>query len=169
MLEIHLVKRAGKRALLRCVRADGSETMAEMVVGAEHDLAHFVVESTLGFRRGFYGMLAGGRNIEDFDVAGATRVVEIPAEAVVTEFIVGLLQAERRGEAFNDFNGELLRSIRGARRPMVEAELAGVSIWRDGGFAIGGDELLRMRTEVEALMSRWGAVEVGEELVLEWK
>ena len=63
-----------------------------------HDLTHFAVESTLGVRRGFYGLLTEGWEITDF--AKPWPRGPIPDEALVVELIVGVLDAERRqGEA----------------------------------------------------------------------
>jgi hypothetical protein len=59
-----------------------------------HDLMHYAVETTLGFREAFWGLLAGldGRPawaIETFLERGGSR--RLPTQAVLTEFIVGRL------------------------------------------------------------------------------
>lgn len=56
--------------MLRCVRADGSATWQKQesrhaAFFALHDLTHFAVESTLGFQRGFFGLIAQGWEIEE--------------------------------------------------------------------------------------------------------
>ncbi|MCG8407282.1 MAG: hypothetical protein MI923_18955 [Phycisphaerales bacterium] len=117
-LTIRLTKRPDKRPLLTCVRRDGSTTMAEIAPGPVHDLIHYAVETTLGFKQGFYGLVAGGMDIQDFDVPGADRKFDIPDEANYTEFIVALLQVEfLDGKPLTDFNAELQRSIQNARKP----------------------------------------------------
>ena len=62
-LLIQLTKRPDGGAVLRCVRGDGTVTW-QRHEGAHgrffplHDLTHYAVETTLGFRSGFYGLIA---------------------------------------------------------------------------------------------------------------
>ncbi|MDF2775439.1 MAG: hypothetical protein K0S86_4940, partial [Geminicoccaceae bacterium] len=71
VLRIRIKKNADGSAALTCIRADGSVTWQRQE-GAQgrffprHDLTHFAVETTLGHRRGFYGLVAEGWNITDF-------------------------------------------------------------------------------------------------------
>lgn len=69
-LKIQITKRSDGGGVLRCTRADGSVTWQKQTdrhaaFFALHDLTHFAVESLLGFRRGFYGLMAEGWEIED--------------------------------------------------------------------------------------------------------
>ncbi|OWY71800.1 hypothetical protein B7486_09055 [cyanobacterium TDX16] len=145
-LAIRLVKRRGKLPLLICTRADGSSTIGEISVGPEHDLAHFVVETTLGLRRAFYGLVAEGMNIEDFNVPGGAQRLQLPEEAVRAEFIVGLVQAERRCDRpFADFNDELKKAIGGARHPLPPP-------------AISDAQLAIIRKGLEDLLQKWSAL-----------
>lgn len=91
-MRVEIRKSATGDARLTVTRADGTWTAGRLGqggFGAVHDLAHFVVETTLGRRDGFYGLLEQGRNISDFEQPGAAR--EIPDEAVAVECIVGQL------------------------------------------------------------------------------
>ena len=69
LLGIRLTKRMDGGSVLRCVRADGSVTWQKQdrhaAFFALHDLTHFAVESTLGFRDGFFGLVAQGWDIDD--------------------------------------------------------------------------------------------------------
>jgi hypothetical protein len=70
VLLIQITKRSDGGGLLRCVRADGSVTWQKQESRhagffALHDLTHFAVESTLGFQRGFFGLIAEGWEIEE--------------------------------------------------------------------------------------------------------
>ena len=58
-------------------------------LGAAHDLTHYAVETTLGLRQGFYGLLAQGWDIPGFEAKGTAR--QLPDEVLVTECIVGQL------------------------------------------------------------------------------
>ena len=78
MLSIQITKRTDGSGVLRCVRADGSMTWQKQksrhaAFFALHDLTHFAVESALEFRRGFYGLIADGWEIDDTTGKG-TRV-----------------------------------------------------------------------------------------------
>ena len=80
---------------LTCIRDDGSITWTHLHRGfVHHDFAHYVVETTLGFENAFFGIVAKGRDIPDFSEPKAKRPFEIPKEAMDTEPIVALLQAD---------------------------------------------------------------------------
>jgi hypothetical protein len=71
-LIIELTKHKDGSAVLRCIRGDGSVTwQKEEGTNAGffplRDLTHYAVETELGFRRGFYGLIAEG-----WEIAGTT-------------------------------------------------------------------------------------------------
>lgn len=83
---------------LVCTRDDGSIAgMKDRRHGAffvRHDLMHYVVETSLGFRQAFLGMLAGldGNppwSIDAFNAKGVSK--RLPAQAIIAEYIVGQL------------------------------------------------------------------------------
>ena len=81
MLRLRFKKKSDGTAVITALRADGSSTHHSIgksdAYGPIHDFSHYVVESYFGFPRGFYGLLAEGWNIEDFE-SGARGA--IPAE-----------------------------------------------------------------------------------------
>ena len=97
-LTITLSKEIGKRTILKCTRKDGSSTFAKLYPNLEiHDIAHYVVEQHLGFRNAFYGLLAKGYTIEDFQLPKAERPSalhpkNLHPEALITEHLVNLIQ-----------------------------------------------------------------------------
>jgi len=98
MLKIEIVKRADGDGLLRCTRADGSVTWQKQANRhaahfTYHDLTHFAVETTLGYKQGFFGLIASGWDIEDTTGKGPRG--PIPPEAGEVERIVGLFDTER--------------------------------------------------------------------------
>jgi hypothetical protein len=98
-MKIRIKKKTDGSAALSCTRADGSVTWQRQegqlgVVFPLHDLTHYCVESVIGFRRGFYGLLAEGWNISDFAKPGTRG--PIPEEARLVEMIVGYLDLEQR-------------------------------------------------------------------------
>ena len=99
-LRIQLVKEKDGSILLRCHRADGTTTWQRndgsrgsfFVV---HDLTHYAVETLLGHRRGFWGLVADGWNVTDFGAPWPRG--PIPADMDPSELIVGFLDGERAG------------------------------------------------------------------------
>ena len=146
MLRIEISKRADGVGVLRCIRQDGSVTWQKQPKhGAHfalHDLTHYAVETALGYRRGFFGLIAEGWEVEDTTGKGARG--PLPPEAVEVERIVGLFDSERgsgmlwTAEEFNEF----------APRPLTEAEI------------------LEVRALRGKLFKQWAAIEPGQELEL---
>jgi len=90
---VRFTKGDGKPDTLTCIRDDGSRTWSPVGagVGVEHDLAHYAVETTLGFREAFLGMLEAGRDIDDFGTRDG-RKDTYPHEALLAESLVSLVQ-----------------------------------------------------------------------------
>ena len=112
---IQFIKGKGEKpSILKCVRDDGSETWTKIQPAIEfHDLAHYVVETELGFSNAFYGLVAEGYNIEDFELAREQRPeallpANLPTEALQTEHIVNLLHV---GQDKTDTEMDLLTTL----------------------------------------------------------
>jgi len=97
--------RTDKLDLLRCIRRDGSETSTAMPRQGilPHDLVHVVVESGLGWRHGFLGMIAAGADIgwtmeQTHDPANRA----VADQAIHAEAVVESLQAQLWSGAFDD-------------------------------------------------------------------
>ena len=111
MLQVEIVKQPDGTGVLRCTRPDGSVTWQKQTKHAAHfalhDLTHFAVETALGYRRGFFGLIAEGWDVEDTTGKGTRGA--LPAEAGDVEQIVGLFDSERASgtmwsaEEFNRF------------------------------------------------------------------
>jgi hypothetical protein len=104
MLRIEFKKGTDQHMLI-CTRKDGSVTWMQadrfFII---HDLTHYVVEKTLNFRHGFYGLVAGGLNITDFEDKQKFKPREMPLEAIYAENLVLLLMTEFSG-------GEVIREF----------------------------------------------------------
>lgn len=146
VLKIEIAKRANGAGVLRCTREDGSVTWQKQAKHGEHfalhDLTHFAVETALGYRRGFFGLIAEGWEVEDTTGKGARG--PLPAEALEVERIVGLFDSERgsgmlwTAEEFNEF----------APRVLTDADI------------------LKVRASRGELFRRWSAVAPGQKLEL---
>ena len=158
-LRIEITKRSDGGGVLRCVRADGSYTWQKQGRHAAHfalhDLTHFAVESTLGFRRGFFGLIAEGWDIEDTTGKGARG--RLPEEALEVELMVGVLDSERASatkltvEEFNE-----------------QASMQASAADRKGPRRLTEDELARVRARRGELFAKWAAVEAGGKIELEF-
>ena len=149
--------RTDKLDLLRCIRRDGSETSTAMPRQGilPHDLVHVVVESGLGWRHGFLGMIAAG-----FDIGWTMAQTHDPAardvadQAIHAEAVVESLQAQLWSAAFDD--GLFLDGVRSA----CEARGRSVPALGPGvGAALFGQAL--------ALDARWQQVPFHGSLELE--
>ena len=158
MLLIQITKRSDGGGVLRCVRADGSVTWQKQgsrhaAFFALHDLTHFAVETVLGFRRGFFGLIAEGWEIEE--TTGKEARGPLPNEAREVEYIVGSLDSERASGAVwtaEDFN----------RQAVFQAGSAGQSQLR----RLTDEELARVRARRAELFGEWRATEPGKMLEL---
>lgn len=163
-LTIRLKRHVDAATSLTCARADGSSTWQRLdgptaMVFPVHDLTHFAVETTLGFRRGFFGLLADGWAIQDF-VAPLPRG-EIPDEAKEVELIVGFFDSDRRqGEEWTavDFEAHAEAFV-GAARARGKAVPPRTHILTD-------DDIRRVREARSDLVSRWMQLAPGDTLEL---
>ena len=152
-LLIQLTKGVDGGAVLRCVRPDGSTTWQRQEGRSAaffplHDLTHYAIETELGFRSGFYGLVAQGWEIRDTE--GKSARGPLPPEALTVEHLVGMFDLERAGSVVwgaPELNAEAARYAReGGRpapRPLTDAELE------------------RIRVRLGELYARWAAVGVG--------
>lgn len=158
-MKLKIKKQDDGSGVLIFVRADGSATSGRLGsggFGAVHDLTHYAVETTLGLRQGFYGLLAQGWDIPGFAVKGAAH--QLPDEALVTECIVGQLTnvvfaaREVAAEEFNWLVRSAVDGVRpGAAVPPINAEI-----------------LRQMRHTLDALLARWRSLPPGETLELDY-
>jgi hypothetical protein len=96
--------RTDKLDRLRCVRRDGSETSTSMPRQGilPHDLLHYVVESALGWRHGFLGMIAAGADIGwTMQQTHAPVNPDLADQAMHAEALVESLQAQLWSGAFD--------------------------------------------------------------------
>ena len=148
-LRVELKKGADGPSTLSCVRRDGSRTWGKVQrFFPIHDLTHCAVETVLELEDAFFGLIAAGWSVDDFEAKGAAA--RLPVEAHWAESIVGLLDLERgTGRIWTapQFNEALAESLGGQK----------VIPFR----AIAGDELQRIRSLRDELARRWDAVAPG--------
>ena len=113
-------------------RPDGSSTWQDRPAGfgVAHDLTHLAVESVLGLGQGFFGLLASGWDISDFERKQVRDARGIPATSIWVEGVVMGIQSKTWGTGARDaetFNDGLLASLEANEIPdprrLTQAEL----------------------------------------------
>ena len=138
---------------LTCIRDDGSVTWAHLHRGfVQHDFAHYVVETTLGFENAFFGLVAKGHNIPDFSQPKVERPFEIPREAIDTEPIVALLQADLLEDSLDTQHSDGVLRNHSAYLPVN----------------ITDEQLEVMQQKLRTLLQRWQDLQLGESMTLQF-
>jgi hypothetical protein len=153
---IRIKKGKDGRTALSCTRADGTTTWqrqegAQAAFFPKHDLTHCAVETVLGQRQGFYGLVSAGWDFSDFGSPWPRG--KLPPEANISEMIVGAFDLERRvGEwiTADELNRILAdycaeNGVR-AQRQLTESDLA------------------RVREKRAELFAKWESVRPGDAL-----
>jgi hypothetical protein len=153
---IRIKKKTDGRIALSCIRADGTTTWqrqegAQATFFPKHDLTHYAVETVLGHRQGFYGLVSAGWDFSDF--GSPWRRGRLPAEARISEMIVGFFDLERRiGE--RPSSGELNQKL---------AEYAA-----ENGLPqqpqLTEEDVARVRALRSEVFAKWEAVQPGAAL-----
>src|SRR5215213_5602313 len=158
-LLIRIKKKTDGSAALSCIRADGSTTWQRQD-GQQgrffplHDLTHYSVETVLGFHSAFFGLVASGWDISDFEKKEMRT--RMPNEALLGELIVGLLDVERAtGErsSADDCNWKIQTYHEEHGLPAL-------------AFEISDEQVGRIRAVRADLFARWAAVSPGDVLEL---
>ncbi|PYQ77314.1 MAG: hypothetical protein DMG04_00780 [Acidobacteria bacterium] len=139
---------------LTCVRADGTRTWRRVhPFFPTHDLVHCAVESVFGLTQAFFGLVASGWSLDDFDQRGPPA--RLPNEALWAENMVGLFDLERATGhvmAAAEFNAALAASLSAQGRPPFRS--------------VTDADLARVRALVADLRGRWQVMAVGDTLAI---
>ena len=158
MLTIKFTKRRDGSVISRFERADGTATWQrkdgpQASFFAVHDLTHYALETTLLYRRGFYGLVAEGWDLSDFGTPWPRG--PLPADAEPAELIAGLLDGERAtGERCSreEFNEKIAMYY--ASHSLTDPP------------TLTQEELDQIRKVARDLRARWAAVLPGDSLEL---
>jgi hypothetical protein len=157
-MKIRLTKESeGKHGVTAFVRDDGTSTWQKSTdFFARHDLIHYVVETSLGYRKAFLGLVAQGRDLSSFGTQNGLKDIYYQEE-IWAESIVGLCQWPADSENFSPDDTQLLSVLRQTFEdkdcpppPLTESQLS------------------EIRKRVQELHSRWDMLQDGETLELEF-
>jgi len=159
-------KKTRDGCVLTCIRDDGSVDVQRSAQGAFfalHDLLHYAVESTLGLRQAFLGLLGRGWDFHTFEDHDDPRYKSLPAEALLAEHLVAILSRQFSDRAWEDpalldlwaeeFNAELAVELTKADHPPYRASPA---------------KLAAVCRRYLSMGSQWANTPVGEHLELEF-
>ena len=160
LLTLRWTRRADGAVVLTATRPDGTSTWQRHTgpqagFFPEHDLTHLAVETTLGHRRGFYGLVAEGWALDDFGAPWPRG--PLPPEATAAELIVGFLDLERASRA---------ESTAAELNAHAATWYAGHGADASGWRPVDDAALARVRAARDALVARWRAVPPGGTLEL---
>jgi hypothetical protein len=122
-MEILITKNTSGDHILSCKRKDGTITWTLVSnFFILHDLCHYTIETTLVLKKAFFGMLARGTDITQFDVPKDQRKIEFTTEALFAEHLVNLMVIDyTQGrmdnlleifkETYDDASNELLNIV----------------------------------------------------------
>jgi hypothetical protein len=157
-LTFRIKKCLDANAILVLVREDGSSTSGSIGppggYGPVHDLAHYVVERTLGLSEGFLGLVASGWEIADFEVKGTAK--RLPAEAVLAEVAAGELSRQAMMWQWSSAEDYVWAVETTVRKSQPDYRLS----------AFSDDRFEEMRVELLHLRQQWNQLAPGETMEL---
>lgn len=149
-MRIRITKEHGGHRLI-CTRRDGTFTQSALGPSLpDHDLAHYVVETTLHMDQGFFGLINEGYSIEQLGDPAIIRT--LPPGSMVAEVLTRTLQGLSNGAvAQHDFIAS------------VEAELP------HAPKGLTDEVIDQMLQTYITLLNSWEQVEDGKALELRWR
>jgi hypothetical protein len=157
-LAVRLTRKRDGAVVLELRRADGTSTWQKRTgptaqFFAVHDLTHYAVETVLGYRRAFYGLVAEGWDLADFGQPWPRG--SLPDDALPAEVIVGCFDRQRAS---------------GAPLTADDCNATAASYFANAGRAspvlLTDDDLALVRARLSDLVWRWDALPDGETLEL---
>jgi hypothetical protein len=157
-MNIEIAKHPNGKGVLRCTRADGTvawqrQSERHALHFVHHDITHYVTESELGLTSAFFGLIAAGWEIEE--TTGLSARGPLPAEAVLAEHLVGLLDVERA--TLDTWPASYI---------LEQLHSAGVPALNTHGTRITDEALSRIRARRAQLSTAWHELADGGTLVL---
>ncbi|MBI1769039.1 MAG: hypothetical protein HYR67_11755 [Bacteroidetes bacterium] len=148
-----IFKKGNTKNTITCKRSESSSTWMEadrfMIA---HDLTHFAVEKQLQIGKGFYGLVASGLDITDFEKKQKITPQQLPKESIKTELIVNLILTERHdGKKFESFD-EAFNSL---------SKQFGIS-----NEKFDADDLNKIHSQLNELLNHWAMLPVNESMII---
>lgn len=153
-MKIWFTKNNSQLFSIRYERDNGSSTwMKADSFFIRHDLSHYAIEKTLGYKTAFFGMINRGMEPKDFDDSVKRKLIPITSDACYAENMANLLLMEIVQEPLVDFNGTLKQAF----NPIGTAHEAPV---------LQETELSAIRKLLRQLWWEWDLLPVGQSILL---
>ncbi len=155
-MQLRISKHLDKPHTLLYRRDNGTETwMASDEFFVRHDLSHYAIEKTLGYRTAFLGMLNDGMDIDAFEDRKKRLQLVVSAEGGWAENMANLFLMETAQGEVNNFNAMLTEAF----------VRIGAAV---GPTYLSEEEIAAIRTLLKQLLADWAALPAGQTLVLEF-
>ncbi len=143
--------REGRSDPVSYTRADGSVEWMSSGFYVLHDLMHYAVEHTLGYTEAFFGLMARGWTLRDFEHPKPI-IDRMPNQAVWAEALVNALAVQlRAGTNDEEVDEHVARSCQQHHRPIL---------------TISAAQKTAIRAELDRLMQAWEALPANGSLDL---
>ena len=153
-MEIQFKKREGQKHSIRYIREGYPDHWIEaddfLVL---HDLCHYAIETCLGYKNAFWGMISKGIDLEVFLDKQKRDQLIISNEAWYAEHLANLFLIEYSQGPFEDLNQTLSETLQ-QTHPQLPA------------IRYTDEEIAGIRTRVQELISQWRGFPSGEMLML---
>ncbi|MBV9988757.1 MAG: hypothetical protein JO301_13850 [Chitinophagaceae bacterium] len=149
-MQIRFTKHTGKAHTIKYIRDDGTETwMQADEFFIRHDLSHYALEKTLGYKTAFNGMINSGMDIKDFEDRQKRQAMKMTNEAAYAENMANLFLGEVLQGNFEDFNAVQQQTLHFIN-PQIPA------------LNLDENNIQAVRTCLRQLLEDWEALPGGE-------
>lgn len=156
-MEILFTKTGKEEHVFSCKRKDGSTTWKHTgEFFMLHDLCHYAVETILPLRNAFFGMLASGTDINDFDLPKEQRIFQLTDEALFAEQLVNMV---------------IIDYTQGRMENLIEI-FTSIYDTDNGSFLMQNlteEKLEKIRTIYSELLTQWEAIPLSGVLKLSFE
>jgi len=154
-MKLNFKKNEGKRHVVTYHRDNGTKTcMPADDFFIAHDLSHFAIEKTMGYKTAFYGMINGGIELFDFLDKQKREAMHFTDEAINAESMANLFLIDSnqgRIEGFHQLQNDVLRT----------------GFPRAQSVMLTEEEIDTIRNYFSELLSQWYLLRPNEFLQLE--
>ncbi len=156
-MKLQITKNKGKPHIILYHRDNGTRTwMHADQFFVLHDLSHFALEKTLGYKNAFLGMVNKGMEIGDFENPEKRKQMDLGEEAAYAENMANLFLMEFLQGNFDDFN----QILKEAFKPMDKQLSAPILL---------NKEISSVRTYLQVLIKQWKQLQTSETMHLDYE
>jgi len=149
-----ITKNINKPHIIRYKRDDGTDTwMKADDFLVRHDLSHYAIEKTLGYKTAFIGLLNNGMDIRDFEDREKRLKIIVTQEACYAENMANLFLIEKIQGNSGNFNEMLASAFINMKLPFAVPVLS-------------NNEIDSVRNCLSKLLNSWNDLPDGETMTL---